>query len=223
MEYIHEKIDIGYEDLDRNELGGGRLYATPDGRNYPSVTTVLSILNEEKIAAWKERVGEEEAARISKVATDRGTAVHEIMEKYLNNESTEGYLPHIVQSLNNLKPILEKRLTKIYGLEQKLYSDHLKLAGTCDCIGEFDGQPTIIDFKTSRFPKKKSLISNYFIQGCAYAIMWEERTGMPVNSIAIVMDVDNSYPLTYKEKRDPWVKQLKECIKEYAHRKMYRP
>lgn len=223
MEYIHEKIDLGYEDLDRGELGGNRLYSTPDGRNYPSVTTVLQILNEEKIAAWKEKVGEEEAARISKVATDRGTAVHEIMEKYLNNEPTDGYLPHITQSLDNLKTLLGKRLSKIYAVEQKLYSDHLKLAGTVDCVGVYDGEPSIIDFKTSRYPKRKTLISNYFIQGCAYAIMWEERTGMPINNITILMDVDNSHPLTYKEKRDPWVKPLKDCIKEYIHRRMYRP
>ena len=219
MEFIHEKVDLGYKELDTITMDDGRRqYLTLDGRSYPSVTTVLSILTEDKIKAWKEKVGEEKAEQISKRARDRGTHVHEIIEKFLRNESTDGYLPHITQSLNNLKPLLEKRLTKIYGLEVPLYSDHLELAGRCDCIAEFDGQTTVIDFKTSKWPKKKNTIPQYFIQGSAYAIMWEERTGMPVNSVSIVMDVDNFHPCVYKETRDKWTDTLKETIQEYNKR-----
>tara|TARA_A100001011_G_C14057305_1_gene734605 strand:- start:115 stop:801 length:687 start_codon:yes stop_codon:yes gene_type:complete len=220
MEFKHEEVDLGYKELDTITMDDGtRQYLTLDGNSYPSVTTVLSILNEEKIRKWKEKVGKEKAEQIGKVARDRGTSVHEIIEKFLNNESTDGYLPHITQSLNNLKPLLEKRLTKVYAQEVALYSDHLELAGRCDCVAEFDGELTIIDFKTSRFPKKKQHISNYFIQGSAYAIMWEERTGMPVSSVSIVMDVDNFHPCVYKEKRDSWTEILKETIQKYKERR----
>ena len=157
MEFIHEKIDMGYDHLDRAEHADGRRYVTLDGNAYPSVTTVLSIINEEKIAAWRQKVGEEKANQIGTQAANRGTLVHEIIEKYLHNEDTSDYLPHIQQSLKNLKPLLDKHITKVYATECPLYSDYLKLAGTCDCIAEWDGVPTIVDFKTSTSEKKRRL------------------------------------------------------------------
>jgi genome maintenance exonuclease 1 len=216
MQFIHEKIDKGYETLKRED-GVTRRYMTPNGVAYPSVTTVTGILNADKIAAWRARVGEEEANKIGSKAATRGTAVHNLIEKYLLNdpEYGKGVLPHVMQSLVNIKPILEKRLNKIYELEVPLYSDHLKLAGTCDCACEFDGVNSIVDFKTSKWPKKKSLISNYFVQAAAYAIMWEERTGMPMPNLVIVMDVDGGRPLTYKEHRDNWTDKLNETIDLY--------
>ena len=146
MEFIHEKIDMGYDDLDRAEHADGRRYVTLDGNAYPSVTTVLSIINEEKIAAWRQKVGEEKANQIGTQAANRGTLVHEIIEKYLHNEDTSDYLPHIQQSLKNLKPLLDKHITKVYATECPLYSDYLKLAGTCDCIAEWHGVPSFIFF-----------------------------------------------------------------------------
>ena len=112
--FSHEKIDIGYEDLDANTTNSGRTYRTPDGKSYPSVTTVLSILNEHIIKAWRERVGEEEANRVSGVASGRGTRVHSIVEKYLNNEDTTDFLPNIRQSLENLRPVLDTNIGKIF-------------------------------------------------------------------------------------------------------------
>ena len=162
MRFIHEEVDLGYQDLDANTGKHGRTYTAPDGSRFPSITTVLSILSEESIAKWRARVGEEEANKISTKAAGRGTLVHSIIEGYLKNESIEEYLPHIRQSLENLRPILDNRIGKIYGLEVPLYSNHLGLAGRCDCIAEFDGVPSIIDFKTSRKPKKKEWITNYF-------------------------------------------------------------
>ena len=113
-----------------------------------------------------------------------------------------------MQSLTNMKPILEKRMNIIYDQEVPLYSDHLKLAGTCDCACKFDNVNSIVDFKTSRFPKKKSMLDHYFIQACAYSIMWEERTGMAMPNLVILMDVDNGRALTYKEHRDNWTEKL---------------
>ena len=223
MEFIHEKIDMGYENLDRRDSPDGRRYVTLDGNAYPSVTTVLSILSEESIAKWRKRVGEEEANRIGQRAATRGTAVHSLIEKYLKNEPDcrDGFLPHVVQSLENLKPLLDKHVTKVYAQEVPLYSDHLQLAGTCDCVCEWDGVPTIVDWKTSRRPKKKANIGNYFMQLAAYAVMWEERTGMAINQTRIVMDVDDFHPVMYKETRDAWIDKLIETRDEYNRRQLF--
>jgi len=220
MEFIHEKIDMGYDKLERAEHADGRRYVTLDGNAYPSVTTVLGIMGAEKLAAWKKKVGEEKAKQIGTQAANRGTAVHNIIEKYLHNEDTSDFLPHIQQSLKNLKPIIDKYVTKVFATECPLYSDHLKLAGTCDAIVEWEGVPTIVDWKTSRRPKKKVDIPNYFCQLSAYAVMWEERTGMPVSNTRIVMDVDNFHPVMYKEKRDDWIDLMIETRDEYNRRKL---
>jgi len=208
MEFIHEKIDMGYEKLNRTDAKDGRRYLTLDGNSYPSVTTVLSLINKDKIMEWRKRVGEEKANQIGTQAANRGTAVHNIIEKYINNEDTSDFMPHVQQSLQNLKPLIDKHVTKVFATECPLYSDHLKLAGTCDCIAEWDGVPTILDWKTSRRPKKKTDIPNYFMQLAAYAVMWEERTGMPCNNTRIVMDVDNFHPVMYKETRDDWIDEM---------------
>jgi len=207
--------------LDAKTTDSGRTYSTPDGKSYPSVTTVLSILNEHIIQAWRDRVGEEEANRISGKASNRGTRVHSIVEKYLNNEDTTKALPHIRQSLENLKPVLDQSIGSIFGLEVPLYSNHLGVAGRCDCIAQFNGVPSIIDFKTSRYIKKKEKISNYFAQGAAYSIMWEERTGMVVPNIVIIMDVDHEKPSVFVEHRDNWTELLHNTIDEYRKRKMF--
>ena len=218
MQFIHEKIDMGYETLDRAQHKDGRRYVTLDGNAYPSVTTVLSILNEEKIAAWRAKVGEEKANQIGTQAANRGTAVHSIIEKYLHGEDTTDFMPHVQQSLQNLKPLIDKHVTKVFATECPLYSDHLKLAGTCDAILEWDGVPTIVDWKTSRRPKKKTDIPNYFCQLAAYAVMWEERTGMACNNTRIVMDVDNFHPVMYKETRDDWIDLMIETRDKYNAR-----
>ena len=208
MEFIHEKIDMGYEKLDRTDAPDGRRYVTLEGKNYPSVTTVLSLIHKDKIMEWRKRVGEEKANQIGTQAANRGTAVHNIIEKYLHGKDTSDFMPHVKQSLENLKPLIDKHVTKVFATECPLYSDHLKLAGTCDAIVEWDGVPTIVDWKTSKRPKKKVDIPNYFMQLSAYAVMWEERTGMACNNTRIVMDVDNFHPVMYKENRDDWIGEM---------------
>ena len=221
MEFIHETIDLGYEDLVATTTSKGRTYDVPDGGSYPSITTVLSLINEEAIAAWRNRVGEDEANRIGQRAASRGTMVHSIIEKYLLNESTTDFLPHIRQSLENVRPILDKSIGKIFGLETPLYSRHLGMAGRVDCVAEFDGVPSIVDFKTSRWPKTKEKIPNYFARMTGYAIMFEERTGMPITNTVIVMDVDNHEPLVFKEHRDNYVDLLLSTKKEYDRRQLF--
>ena len=222
MEFIHEKINIGYDDLVATTTSSGRTYNDPDGNSYPSITTVLSILNEESIAAWRKKVGDEVANKVSTQASGRGTLVHEIVEKYLKNESTNDYLHHIRQSLENLRPILDSSIGRIFGLETPLFSRHLGMAGRVDCVAEFEGVPSIIDFKTSRRPKTKDKIPNYFAQMSGYAVMFEERTGMPIVNTVIIMDVDGSQPIVFKEHRDNYIELLLETKKEYDRRKLFR-
>ena len=195
----------------------GRQYRTPEGINLPSITTVLSILSRESIAKWRARVGHEEANRISHRASSRGTRVHEIVEKYINNEENfkDGYTPDIISSFGDLKPILDNRIGRVFAQEAPLYSNHLGVAGRVDCVAEFDGRLSIIDFKTAMKPKRKDWITNYFMQEAAYAIMWEERTKQPITQLVTIVSVDNHEPQIFVEHRDNWVRPLRETIAQY--------
>ena len=222
--FKHDKTDLGYEDLNAESTSSGRKYAAPNGVRYPSVTTVLAILSEEFIQRWRARVGEEEANKVSHRASTRGTAVHECIEKYLDNDENyaEGYMPNIIDNFKAVRPVLDERIGTIYLQEAALYSEHLGLAGRVDCVGEFDGVLSIIDFKTSKKIKKKEWITNYFIQEAAYAIMWEERTGTPMVNLVTIITVDNEAPQVFVEHRDNWVPKLLETINEYKRRKIFR-
>ena len=209
----------------------GRQYKTPEGINLPSITTVLSILSRDSIAKWRARVGEKEANRISYRASTRGTAVHEICEQYVNNDPDyDKYMamnidtgeqtltkrtPDLIESFLKLKPILDERLGTVYAQEAPLYSTHLGVAGRVDCVGIFDGKPSIIDYKTSMKPKRLDWIKNYFMQESAYSIMWEERTGMPITQLVTIISVDNHEPQVFIEHRDNWVRPLRDTIAQY--------
>ena len=221
--FEHVPVDLGYKDLLAETASTGRVYNTPEGKQYPSITTVLSILSEDAIRAWRARVGAEEANKISTRASRRGTAVHLIAEKYINNEPDykKGFTPDVLMSFKDIQPILDNRIGKVYGQELPLYSDYLGIAGRVDCIAEFDGVPSIIDFKTSRRVKTHDDIHSYFMQESAYAIMWEERTKQPIVNLVTIIAVDDNPPLVFKEHRDNWVKPLIETITEYKRRKNY--
>ena len=221
MNFLHEPVDLGYDDLIAVTKDSGRVYTDPNNNTYPSITTVLSILSEDAIKAWRARVGEEEANRISKTASNRGTAVHDLLERYVNNESDfdKEVDSHIMQSFYDVKPVLDKCLTKVYAQEAGLYSERLGVAGRVDCVGEWNGIDSIIDYKTSKKLKKKEWIDSYFMQSTAYAIMWEERTGIPINQIVVVIAVDNEEPQIFIEKRENWTEKLIQTIAEYNSRK----
>ncbi len=213
--FEHENVEL--TEMNAVTTDSGRKYKTPEGVNLPSITTVLSILSRESIAKWRARVGAAEANRISHRASTRGTSVHEIIEKYVNNDPNfkDGYTPDIIASFLDVKPILDERLTKVYAQEAPLYSNHLGVAGRVDCVGIFDGKPSIIDYKTSMKPKRKDWIKNYFMQEAAYAIMWEERTGQPITQLVTVISVDGNDPQVFVEHRDNWVRPLRETIEKY--------
>jgi genome maintenance exonuclease 1 len=198
----------------------GRVYNTPDGNRYPSVTTILSELSKAGIAAWRKRVGAEEANRISTQASTRGTKIHQICEDYLNNKPDylDGQMPANVFTFKQIQPILDQYIDNIQYLEAPLYSDFLKTAGRVDCIAEFDGKLSIIDFKTSRKPKKKEWISNYFMQASCYAVMYEERTEIPVSRTVVIVAVDGSEPQVFVENRDNFIEEFVDARVSYKEK-----
>lgn len=211
MTFIHK--DFQLEELETETINGKRHYVTPTGK-LPSITTVLSILSRDAIMAWRARVGEEEANKVSTRASRRGTNVHAMCEDYLNNKlEQKKYLPNDRETFNSLKPVLDEHIDNIYAQEVPLWSEYLGVAGRVDCIAEWDGKIAVIDFKTSRKPKKKEHISSYFQQCAAYAVMWEERTRIPINKIVVVIAVDGEEPQVFEERRDNYIG---ECVKTIA-------
>ena len=212
--FIHENV-LGDIELSTTNINGKRCYITPDGQNYPSITTVLSEYKKEGIIAWRKRVGEQEANKISTKASRRGTKVHKLCEDYLNNElSFKDFTPDNVEMFKGIQPFLNE-IEIVYAQERTLYSHHLKTAGRVDCVGKFRGKDFIIDFKTSNKPKKWEWIDNYFMQGAGYSVMWEEMTKIPIPNIAIIIAVADDEPQVFLEKRDNWIEKFIEVRNNY--------
>lgn len=165
----------------------------------------------EWLRQWKERVGEEKVKQVQTMASRRGTAVHEIAEKYLKNDVDykKGQMPFNLASFYSIKPILDDHIGLIAGLEIPLYSDTLRTAGRSDCIAKWAGIWSIVDFKTSKKVKTKESIHNYFMQESCYAHMFYERTGWKIPQIVTVMMVDHSDPLVFVEKADDYIDEFK--------------
>jgi genome maintenance exonuclease 1 len=212
-------VDHGIElpKLTRKTTESGRRYFTPEGNAYPSITTVLGILSKEGIIEWRKRVGEEEANKISRQAATRGTAVHKLAEDYLNNEEDwKGkHMPSNLNTFQDLRQIIDGRLDNVWMQEEFLYSDKLKTAGQVDCIAEYDGVLSIIDFKTSRKPKKAEWIEGYFIQACFYAAAFLERTGVPIKQAVILVAVDGSEAQVFKVNTFDYLEHFLAVRKKY--------
>ena len=195
---------------------GKRHYVTPEGELYPSITTVLGELSKAAIQAWRKRVGEEEANKISGKASRRGTSVHSVCESYIKNEDDfiDGQTPNIIELFKTIEPFFE-RINNVHGVELALYSDHFGIAGRTDLIAEFDGTLSIIDYKTSNRTKKKEWCEGYFAQGAFYGVAYEELTKIPVPQVVIIMAVENETPQLFVEKRDDWIDKIWEAKKLY--------
>lgn len=219
MLFEHVKLPELQFDLQAQTTDSGRVYLTPSGKKYPSVTTVLSHYNSRAIAEWRERVGNEEANKIAGRASRRGTKLHSVCEKYLLNEITEmkmhSMMPNIKELFLKIKPYIDKNITKVYTLEQALYSDHLRIAGRVDCIAEWDGVLSVIDFKSSTKAKKKESIGNYFMQCTAYAEMFYELTGTPIHQSVVLIGVEEEDGQVFIEKTSDYYVMLKEYIGRY--------
>mgnify|MGYP000029224441 CR=1 FL=1 len=203
--------------IQKNKIGGLRYYETPEGNEYPSVTTILGAKEKPHLDRWRKMLGEDKAAKETKRCADRGTAVHEMAEKFLNNdpEATKGYKPVYVGDFNKLRFALNK-IDNIRSQEVGLYSDTFKYAGTVDCVAEYMGVPSVIDFKTSTNNKTFDMVQDYFKQCTAYALAWEERTGELIEDIVVLIAVEKGLtPLVFKEKIENWIPALLEDIDKF--------
>ena len=219
------KIDLitDLPKLEQVEINGVRHYTANDGSieiPYPSVTTVLSSdkSKEDGIKKWRERVGEEEANRVSHTATQRGTAVHQIMEDYiLDQEPITKPMPIHLDTASRLKEKAERYMGDVKLVEGQLFSHHLRTAGTVDLVAEWEGEMAIVDWKTSKYAKKREYVESYFMQEAAYAVMFEERTGIPVTKLVTVIAYDKPYEgcQMFVEKRDNWIGKFIELREMY--------
>jgi len=218
--FNHVKLPQLDFDLKAEMTDSGRLYATPTGEKYKSITTVLSNHNKQAIMEWRDRVGAEEANKISTKAANRGTKVHKICEDYINNEIPElkmqMMMPDLKEMFFKIKPIIDEKLGDVYSQEQALYSHKLKIAGRVDLIGMWNGKLSVIDFKTSNRQKEEENIQNYFMQCTAYALMFSELTGMWIDDIVVLIATEEGEAQIFERRIDDYVKPLMQYIDKYA-------
>lgn len=216
--FKHTLID--FDELKTETTNGNRYYLTPEGNKYPSVTSITGLASQDSIMKWRRRVGEKKANKISRKASSRGTKVHKLCEDYVGNQELDfsKVQPNNLFMFKQIKPILDHYLEDVYAIECPLYSDYLKTAGRVDCIGMFNGKPAIIDFKTANKRKQRKWISNYFMQEAAYAVMFEERTKIPINRLVTVIAVEQDEPQLFIEKRDDYIHLFQEYRNLYKEK-----
>ena len=214
---------LGDFELEANTIDGVRYYTLPNGKKAPSITSVTSFYNRQIFLNWRKKVGEEEANKITKVSTDRGTRFHDLVEKYLLNQdidTIDGVLPTTKALFIAAKDSLDN-INNIHALEKPLYSEYFGIAGRVDCIAEYNGELAIIDFKTSKKIKPEKWLENYFVQETAYACMYYEMTGTAVEKIVTLMVADNGDVKVYeKRNKGEYIKLLTKYIKEFVTHKL---
>jgi ATP-dependent exoDNAse (exonuclease V) beta subunit len=217
-------VELNLPSLEREMIDGVRYYKVGDKdelQKFVSITSVISHFNKEKFASWRKRVGDEEADRITRKATSRGTDTHTLIEQYLKNMDLNSDVLPISEHLFQVAVPALKRINNIYTLEGSLYSQYLGVAGTVDCIAEFDGELSIIDFKTSKQPKPRDWIDGYFVQCCAYACMLHELTGLSVKKFVIIMTCENGEVEVYEEyDKAKYIRLLTQYIKKFVNDKL---
>ena len=212
--FDHVTLNGELPEITTESIKGKRFYVTPEGNKYPSITTVLSDRNKEGIIKWRESVGNDVANQVMRQAASRGTAVHTLIENYLNNEelSKQDVLP--VALFATIKSELDN-INNIRIQEGGLYSDKLGVAGRVDCIAEYKGKISVIDFKTSTKEKKEEWVENYFIQGSAYCEMYEERFLQPIEQVVILIVTEDGAVQTFIKDKKDYLPLLTTAIKEF--------
>ena len=217
MTFQHHNY-LGELELNKKETNGIRLYHLPDGQWVPSITSVTSFYNRQTFIDWRKRVGIEEANRITKKATARGTAFHEAVEVYMRNKEInwDEFKPATQFMFHHAKPYLDK-INNIHAIERTLYSEYLGLAGRVDCIGEYEGELAVIDFKTSEKIKPEAWLENYFVQETFYAAAYYELTGIPVKKLITIMVTPGGDVKVFdKRNKGDYIKLLVRYIKEFV-------
>jgi len=218
-----EHVDIELPDLERETIDGVRYYKVPDNDELiklVSITSVTSHINRQIFIDWRKKIGAEKADKITKAATSRGTDMHTLTEHHLKNLPLPSVQPLSEFLFKIAKPDLN-RINNIHALERSLYSKQLGVAGTVDCIAEYDGELAIIDFKTSKKPKPRDWIDHYFVQCAAYACMLFELTGIAVKKFVIIMSCENGECVVYEEyDKAKYIKLLSKYIREFVEFKL---
>ena len=215
--FTHTK-DVQIEELEVTYQSGSRFYQSPNGEKYPSVTTVTGWEKNEFFAKWRA-----ENPKESKRVLNRGNFLHDLIERYLNNEDINllSESPTVASLFVQMKDTLEN-IDNIHALEVPLWSSTLGLAGRVDCVAEYNGELSIIDFKGSTRQKRKSDIGNYMLQATAYAIMWHERTGTPVDTFHIIISSENGMPCeVFTGNPMDYVPKLHKTIENYKKQNKY--
>lgn len=202
-------------ELNTETINGKRHYVTPEGK-FPSITSVLGAFPKPDLMEWRKRVGNEEANRITRLATSRGTKIHSLCEKYLLNEEIDAnnLMPDILSSFYEFKPLLHK-INNIHFLEAPLYSTKLKVAGRVDCLGSYKEELSVIDFKTSAREKREEWIEDYFIQCCFYSLAYYELTGIFAKQIVILISVNDGNNQEFIKPTKNYIRPLISKIKQY--------
>ena len=216
---MFKHIECDLPTLSRKSIDGVRYYNVNDSPMV-SITSVTSHFNKHIFVDWRKRIGDAEANRITKRATTRGTATHELIEKHLLNEEVVLDNPSSKILFLQSKKVL-RNINNIYALEKSLYSSELGVAGTVDCIAEYNGELSIIDFKTAAKPKPRDWIENYFVQAAAYACMFYELTDIPVKKLVILMTCENGEVTVYEEyDKMKYMKLLVKYIEKFVEDKL---
>jgi genome maintenance exonuclease 1 len=214
-------IDVTLPQLERETIDGVRYYSTPSGnKKLVSITSVISHYKKDFFNSWRKKVGIEEANKITKRATSRGTDTHSLIESYLLNEILPKVQPISEYLFKIAKPTLN-RINNIYCLESSLFSEILGVAGTVDTIANFDEELSVIDYKTSKEPKPIEWIEGYFVQAMFYAMAFYEMTGIMVKKLVIIMTCENGECVVYEE-RDlkKYMKLVSKYIKKFVNDKL---
>ena len=212
-------VPVTLPEVKATTIDGKRLYETPEGNKYPSITTVLSIRKKEGLFEWRKRVGNEVANYVAGKAARRGTKVHHMCEDYLNNNFDEekhkkDFLPYCL--FNQLKNGVLHNVGNIYAQEAGLYSDKYKVAGRVDCIAEYKDTISIIDFKTSTKERSDEWNENYYIQTSAYAEMFEERTGIELNQIVILVVTEDGTVQEFIKNKTDYLPMLEDAVNAWS-------
>ena len=203
--------------LNTTEGPKGRFYVAPNGSKYPSVTTVLGAKEKPHLKQWRNMLGDSKADAEMTRASTRGTAVHLMIERHINNDATptKNHKPEHVAEFNSVRLML-KKINNVLIQEAALYSDIMKIAGRVDCIAEYEGVLAVVDFKTSTNDKKESMVYDYFLQTTAYALMVGEMYNIQIDDLVIIMSVERGIvPLVFRGKVEDYVRPLLERINTY--------
>ena len=216
-------VDLTLPKLSRETIDGVRYYSVPDEETLlklVSITSVTSHFNKEIFVNWRKKVGNETADKITKAATRRGTDMHTLTEYYLKNDDLPE-VPPISEFLFKIAKGELNKINNIHSLEGSLYSKELGIAGTVDCIAEYNNELSIIDFKTSKKPKPREWVEHYFVQAMAYGCMLYELTGISVKKLVIIMACENGECVIYEEyDKSKYIKLLGKYIRKFVGDKL---